>query len=248
VSGTGRAEPWRLITTWDAEPGFNMALDEALLDAQDERATLRLYTWQPEALSLGYFQRWADVQALAAGLCCVRRMTGGGAIHHRDELTFSIVAPREHWLYRGEIRDSYARVHEMIAEALSGLGLRASLREERALLSDVPGSAMCFHASTPLDLIWDGAKGVGSAQRRRGSRVLHHGSIKIGSTRLEGPIATLREHAPELTPQLFAKRLLATMEASFGARLVEDELARHELERARERAGFFRSEAFLRRR
>ena len=106
-------EPWRLLTTWDGEPGWNMALDEALLQGRAARPTLRLYTWRPAALSLGYFQRWSDVPAAAAAPAVVRRLTGGGAIHHDLELTFSIAAPADHPLYRGELANSYGRVHAL---------------------------------------------------------------------------------------------------------------------------------------
>jgi lipoate-protein ligase A len=80
-----------------------MALDEVLLAGTDARPTLRFYTWTPHALSLGYFQRWADLAPRIAGTPAVRRFSGGGAIHHADELTFSIAASLAHPLYRGEV-------------------------------------------------------------------------------------------------------------------------------------------------
>src|SRR5262249_36174300 len=108
----GAREPWRLLETWDGEPGWNMALDEALLAGNEARPTLRFYSWKPHALSLGYFQRWRELApAVAAGTPIVRRFSGGGAIHHAEELTFSITAPQEHALFRGEVRRSYERVH-----------------------------------------------------------------------------------------------------------------------------------------
>ena len=90
---------WRLLETWDASPALAMGLDEALLEEPGAPPTLRLYTWSPDTLSLGYFQRFADVPAAArAGEpggpgAVVRRITGGGAIHHVHELTFSIASP-----------------------------------------------------------------------------------------------------------------------------------------------------------
>src|SRR5262245_37388016 len=99
-------EPWRLIVTWGGEPGWNMALDEALLATSDPRPVLRFYTWEPHALSLGYFQRWESLAARAGASVLVRRFSGGGAIHHADELTFSIAAALSHPLFHGEVRRS----------------------------------------------------------------------------------------------------------------------------------------------
>lgn len=200
-------ETWRLLTTWAAPPDFNMGLDEALLERQDTPLTIRFYTWSPDTLSLGYFQRYADVQGTDEAGAVVRRITGGGAIHHRRELTFSIVAPLEHPLFRGSIADSYVRVHAILVHALAAHGVEARLREARSVDSDREGTGMCFHTSTPLDVIWSGAKGIGSAQRRRGGRVLHHGSIKLGSSPLEPGIATVEGpngplSAPDLVPAL----------------------------------------------
>ena len=242
------AAAWRLLDTWDGEPGFHMALDEALLLAGPERPTLRFYTWRPAALSLGYFQRVRDVPAIAEAPACVRRLTGGGAIHHADELTFAITAPQDHPLYRGEVRASYERVHAALAEAFRELGVQADLRRSQELSSDLEASGMCFHVSTPLDLAWDARKGVGSAQRRTGGRVLHHGSIKLGASALEPGVATLRSHAPEVTPGRLAERIAACFERRFECHLERDEITPEEHERAQERAGFFTSEAFVRRR
>ncbi len=184
-------ESWRLVTTWDADPALCMGLDEVLLEGQGEAPALRLYTWRPATLSLGYFQRLGDVPAVGQSQAVVRRITGGGAIHHAAELTFSIAADLEHPLYRGPVAESYERVHAAIALALTDFGIEAQLRGPAALSSDREGSGMCFHHSTALDLCWGGAKGVGSAQRRRGARVLHHGSIKLGADPFEPGVAVV---------------------------------------------------------
>ncbi|MBL8861793.1 MAG: lipoate--protein ligase [Planctomycetes bacterium] len=184
-------EAWRLVVTWGADPAFNMGLDEALLEAEEAPPTLRLYSWSPDTLSLGYFQSLADVPGREQARALVRRITGGGAIHHVRELTFSIAARLDHPLYRGATRESYQRVHSALADALRAAGVDAVPRGATTLESDRSGTGMCFHASTPLDLAWDGRKGVGTAQRRRRGRVLHHGSIKIGGSALETGVATL---------------------------------------------------------
>jgi lipoate-protein ligase A len=213
-------ETWRLITTFGADPAFNMGLDEALLLSSDAPPTVRFYTWRPETLSIGYFQKLSDIAGHERARRIVRRITGGGAIHHANELTFSISAPQSHRLYAGPIAPSYVRVHDAIRAALRELSVESELRGERALASDVDGTGMCFHHSTPLDIAWAGKdgtwrKGVGSAQRRSKGRVLHHGSIKLGTSPLEGRIATLKEHVPTLDVHTLAQTLRTSFERAF---------------------------------
>ena len=240
-------EAWRLLETWDRAPGFNMALDEALLLSRDAPPTLRFYTWRPAATSLGYFQRFADVPPELRDGPLVRRLTGGGAIRHAGELTFALAADLAHPLYRGPVEPSYRRVHAAIAEALGPLGVHAVARGAHALASEDEGSFLCFHRAAPFDLVWDGAKGVGSAQRRKDGRVLHHGSIKIAPEDVERGVARLDRHAPTLTARELAERVAAACARAFGARFRTAEPTGDELAHARAREGFFGSRAFLER-
>ena len=241
-------ERWRLLETWRGEPGWNMALDEALLVSADATPVLRFYTWEPAALSLGYFQRWSSLAARAEGQVVVRRFSGGGAIHHADELTFALSAPATHALFRGEVRASYARVHALLARTLARHGVQAELRGAGTVSSDRAATGMCFHESTDLDLVWDGAKGVGSAQRRSGGRVLHHGSIKLGRTALEEGVAVLRAHAPTLTAEGLAQELAEVFADGLGLEFERGVAHAEELAFARTRADFYRSPEFVRRR
>jgi lipoate-protein ligase A len=232
-----------------------MALDEALLVSGPAAVTLRFYTWSPDTLSLGYFQRLTDVPPAARfqsgergaelpGAVC-RRLTGGGAIHHTGELTFSISAPLTHPLYRGPIEGSYRRVHAAIAAALRAVGVHAEERGGRVLDSEREATGMCFHKSASVDLVWDGKKGVGSAQRRKGERVLHHGSIKLDTTALEGDIATL---GAGLTAEELVPHCLTALQTAFGMRAEKSELRAVEAAHIEERAAFFTSAAFVGRR
>jgi len=232
------AETWSLVETWDASPAFAMGLDEALMRRAGARPTLRLYTWAPDALSLGYFQPFEDVPAAARHGAVVRRVTGGGAIHHHSaELTFSITLDARHPAYAGSVPRSYERTHEAVALALRRLGATgARMRREEPCASDVAGTGMCFHESTPLDVCWevgDGAdralaKGVGTAQRRTGGRVLHHGSIKLDASDLEPGVATVRAArgpcavAPTITEA--ADALRTAIEEIHGVRLEREAL------------------------
>jgi lipoate-protein ligase A len=235
---------WRLVTDWDASPEWNMGLDEALLDV-GAAPTLRVYTWSPDTLSLGYFQKLADVPAAARAGAVVRRITGGGAIHHAGELTFSLTAPLDHPLYRGPVARSYERVHAAVIEALAVVGVRAALTGATPLVSDARGTGMCFHASTPLDVAWDGRKGVGSAQRRRGGRVLHHASIKLSGSELEGDVAVV---PGGVAPADFAPHLVERLGQRFQLAFEPGEPTRDERARARALGTRYTSAAWVQRR
>lgn len=239
---------WRLIESWGAPPSFNMGLDEALLLDVHAVPTLRLYTWAPDTLSLGYFQRWDDVPGTASAGAVVRRLTGGGAIHHINELTFSLTTSASDPLYRGPVADSYDRVHATIARALLRFGTTARPVGDAALRSDTLGTGMCFHKSTPQDLAWGGRKGVGSAQRRTKGRVLHHGSIKLGSSKLEGSIATLDEHGGAPTPAAVGRALVEALTADFGLRFEAEQPSGLLRERAGELGARYSAPDFLHRR
>ena len=245
-------ETWRLLCTWDESPGVNMALDEALLFGPEQRLptrpALRFYTWSPAALSLGYFQRVADIPACQDAQVLVRRLTGGGAIHHADELTFSIATDLSHPLYAGEVATSYARVHDALLETLGELGLEARRRGAESLASDREHTGMCFHHSSAMDVVWNGRKGIGSAQRRSKGRVLHHGSIKLGATDLEPGIAHLRESVPGLDAVELALGIQRTFAKRFGWTFEDSQPTEAELKHCEERSCFFTSERFVHRR
>lgn len=161
-----------LVVLDDARDGAsNLAIDEALLEA--EGSWLRFYAWTPATISLGYFQRFEDFADVEGRYPIVRRCTGGGAILHARELTFSIAGPEA--LLPRQIEDSYARFNRVIADTAASFGRR--LEPAREVQTH---SRWCFAAPRGLDLLDSaGAKAVGSAQRRRAGRFLHHGSIVL---------------------------------------------------------------------
>jgi len=167
------SEPLLWVDDCARDPESNMALDEASLAGDGAR--LRTYGWQPHAISLGYFQKLDDFADLPPDLPRVRRVTGGGAILHADELTVALALPDR--LLSGTISESYA--------SLNGAVIRAVRRHGHELRAAAPAQAdrsrWCFAAPTGLDLVDRNARKVfGSAQRRRGGRVLWHGSLILG--------------------------------------------------------------------
>jgi lipoyl(octanoyl) transferase len=160
-----------------------MAVDEVLLDsaAADARACWRFYGWSEPVLSLGYFQDCAGRSGHAASSRCpvVRRLTGGGAIVHDAELTYSVAVPARHPLARR--RDLlYQTVHNCLVAVLAEFGVSAnvllSLRERSP---QIPEPFLCFQRRTTGDVLLDETKIAGSAQRRRRGAVLQHGSVLL---------------------------------------------------------------------
>jgi lipoate-protein ligase A len=170
----------RLIV--DSIPGdgpWNMAVDEVLLEAAVEPAkcSIRTYAWREATVSLGYFQS-ADKIAqdpFLAGLAAVRRLSGGGAIIHHHEITYSCALAAQHPLAR-DPSNLYGTVHLAIIDLLAESGIPTRLRGGRAGTKD---QLLCFGRGDPNDVILQGHKVVGSAQRRRRGAVLQHGAILL---------------------------------------------------------------------
>jgi lipoate-protein ligase A len=170
----------RVLDDGAAAPARNMAVDEALLRRAAE-PTLRLYGWRPAAVSIGWFQSIADFADLPAGTPVVRRLTGGGAIHHAAELTFALAIDAA--LLPADVEASYVLLHDAVAASLRAVGVPVSRRTDGAIPSPRPHARWCFESAGRHDLVApDGRKIVGSAQRRVArprARVLHHGSIVL---------------------------------------------------------------------
>ncbi|MGO9107919.1 MAG: biotin/lipoate A/B protein ligase family protein [Thermoguttaceae bacterium] len=183
---------------------WNMAVDEMLLErAQDQAAAcLRFYSWSAPTLSLGYFQTYTDRQEHPPSLSCaaVRRLTGGGAIVHDAELTYSIVLPGAHRL--ADHRDDlYQAVHGCLIEALKRLGITARLCAAADKIETAREPFLCFQRRASGDVLIGETKICGSAQRRRKGAVLQHGSLlwrtSPAAPELPG-VADLVDHPIEL--------------------------------------------------
>jgi lipoyl(octanoyl) transferase len=168
-----------------AEGAANMALDEALLNAVaggGEVALLRTYGWSEPTLSLGYFQHVAEAQADSRwrSVPTVRRFSGGGALWHHHEVTYALAVPASHPLARPSTK-LYQAVHATIRDTLRSRGVSAFRRGDLATSekSERKRAFLCFTGTDPEDIVTDGVKIVGSAQRRREGAVLQHGSLLL---------------------------------------------------------------------
>lgn len=174
---------WRLITDSPMAGAWNMAYDEAILSAVsagEQVPTLRLYAWTPLCLSLGYGQpaRDADTARLAERAWhLVRRPTGGRAILHGDELTYSIALPIHHELAQGDVIESYRRISQGLLLSLQQLGLHPQSERNAALPSEF--SPICFEVPSHYEITVAGKKLIGSAQVRRKDGILQHGSLPL---------------------------------------------------------------------
>lgn len=177
--------PWRLIQTPPARGAWNMAVDEALLEGMtlpNAQPVLRLYAWQPACLSLGYAQPYADVDypALAAmGWDMVRRPTGGRAILHTDELTYSVIGPHEDPRLAGGVLESYQRISAALLVALLSLKIPVQAQPLPAAANGAAKGPVCFEVPSNYEITAGGKKLVGSAQARRREGVLQHGTFPL---------------------------------------------------------------------
>jgi lipoate-protein ligase A len=180
---------WRLIHTPPASGAWNMAVDEAILETAgsgETLPTLRLYAWQPACLSLGYAQPVADVDqaALSAnGWDLVRRPTGGRAILHTDELTYSVCGSQDEPRLQGGVLASYRVLAQALLRALKLLNIPAQAREKptetASLIPGQPQNPVCFEVPSNYEVTVQGKKLIGSAQARRREGVLQHGSLPL---------------------------------------------------------------------
>jgi lipoate-protein ligase A len=175
---------FRLIYDGLFDGATNMARDEAISRSVSSGAqlpTLRLYGWVPPSISLGQSQRMRTVDEAACradGIDIVRRATGGLAILHTDELTYSISLPIHHPIAEGDVMTSYRRIALAIIETLKSLGV-SDANADAVAKEDKAKSPVCFEAPSDYEVIGAGKKLVGSAQWRRVDGVLQHGSLPL---------------------------------------------------------------------
>ncbi|MGE7623677.1 lipoate--protein ligase family protein [Viridibacillus sp. NPDC096237] len=181
---------WYFINSGPCSPAFNMALDEALLHWHSKGLippVIRFYEWNPATLSIGYFQRaekdidFEQLHKLNLGF--VRRPTGGRAVLHEHELTYSIIVNEDYPDMPKTVTEAYRVLSEGLLLGFRNLGLDAYFsipdsEEKRADLK-TPKSAVCFDAPSWYELVVEGKKVAGSAQTRKEGVILQHGAILI---------------------------------------------------------------------
>lgn len=224
---------------------FNMAMDAALLELGEEceRSVVRIYQWSEPTVTLGYFQNGpTSDESPFPQLPCVRRLTGGGAILHDRELTYSCVVPALHWV-RQNPSELYEIVHRAIIAVLTRCGVASCLRQQ---FSPTPGTTasrselmppssvepfLCFLRSNSNDIVHSsGIKIVGSAQRRRRGVTLQHGSILLAAANMAPSLPGLSELSPNFEEARFQTELPAAIAGSLSDRWRFRDYSQQELE------------------
>lgn len=197
----------RLLLDPAAPGAWNMAVDEALVEsaAEQGQCTLRFYEWSEPTLSLGYFQRFGDRAAHPPSerIAVVRRVSGGGAIVHDRELTYSLAVPVAHPLAADSMR-LYDVVHDSLIAALNQWNITAHRCLPTSRLEAAEEPFLCFARRAPGDVLFENFKICGSAQRRRRGAIGQHGSILLTAS----PAAPELPGLAELTGAAIAPREL----------------------------------------
>lgn len=191
-----------------------MALDEAILETTIEKRadpTIRLYSWSPPCLSLGYAQPVSQVdpdRIMANQWDIVRRPTGGRAILHTDELTYSVAALLDDPHFAGGVLESYKHISQGLVRALQILGVGIEIQPEVRLSNDEREQAICFELPSSYEITAGGKKLVGSAQVRRRGGVLQHGSLPLNGdiTRICDVLAYPDEQARKIAASRLRER------------------------------------------
>jgi lipoyl(octanoyl) transferase len=215
-------DTWRLLITPPARGAWNMALDESILEHIGRGAslpTLRLYAWHPPCLSLGHAQPFTDVDMARLadrGWEVVRRLTGGRAILHTDEITYSVIAPTTETRLAGTVLESYNRLAQALLLAVKELGLTVEMKEGRVDQPSMP-NPVCFEVPSTYEITVNGKKLIGSAQARKKEGVLQHGSLPLVGdlTRICQALVFESESARDTASRRLLERA-TTVEAALG--------------------------------
>jgi lipoate-protein ligase A len=247
---------WRLLITPPARGAWNMALDESILEhigRGESLPTLRLYAWDPACLSLGHAQPFADVDLARLRECgweVVRRLTGGRAILHTDEITYSVIAPNDEPRVAGTVLESYNRLAQALLLAVKQLDLQVEMEDKVAQEAILRNNPVCFEVPSTYEITVDGKKLIGSAQARKKEGVLQHGSLPLtgdltricqalvfeNESRREAAANRLLQRATtvesalgrEVSWETAARSFIQAFEAQLGLNLEEGELSESE--------------------
>jgi lipoate-protein ligase A len=215
---------WRLLLSPPASGPDNMALDEALMLRASETGqwVLRVYSWAAPTISLGRNQTARALYDLGRirerGLSVVRRLTGGRAILHHREITYSVTGPTQ---AAGGLRESYERINRLLLSGLRSLGIEA-VTAGATTRAIAPGVTPCFDEPAAGELTLDGRKLAGSAQWRSEGALLQHGSILVEDDQSSLAGLTMTPHAAIPRPATLAKALGRTPSPSEVAAVLGD--------------------------
>ncbi len=198
-------QTWRLIDTGKHNGYYNMAVDEAIAIAVREgraRSTLRFYSWDPPCISIGYFQK-PDERMTGS---IVRRITGGRAVFHGSDLSYSVVSRTDNTLFPKNITGTYSAIAKALASGLRRLGINPDNSEgmdlKKTSTTKYQKTALCFNTVIRHEITVHGKKLIGSAQRRWPDVFLQHGSILVnGALSENGPSSVSLRELSSICPE-----------------------------------------------
>jgi lipoate-protein ligase A len=227
---------WRLIDSGPCGSAFNMALDEAIAEHVREckaMPTLRFYEWDRPAVTLGFFQKTQEVDVrfcLEKGIPLVRRLTGGRAVLHGTDLTYSFASRFDTVHFGDTICNNYVRISQTFMEGLQEIGLSVTMRQRKAERRALKNPS-CFQSTSFSEITLDEKKLIGSAQKKWTDGFMQQGSIVVDLDddtmrrifilkNLEqlNSIARLRVYAPSITQHQIKIALKNAFEKSFGVK------------------------------
>ncbi|MCB0117626.1 MAG: lipoate--protein ligase family protein [Anaerolineales bacterium] len=215
---------WRLIHTPPSTGAWNMAVDESVLEhifRGESKPTLRLYSWDPPCLSLGHAQSFKDVDVErlhAQGWDVVRRLTGGRAILHTDELTYSVTGSADDPVLAGGVLESYNRLAQALLFAVQELSVPVEMKEHEDGHTQQNLNPVCFEVPSTYEITVNEKKLIGSAQARKREGVLQHGSLPLTGdlTRICDALVFENESARQTAKESLLARA-TTVESVLGA-------------------------------
>jgi len=237
------AQRWRLINDEPHDGFYNMAVDESLFKYYQRYKVpaFRIYSWLYPFLTIGFRQNISDITFDDDKVCYTKRITGGGAILHANELTYSMVLGKETFPESYNIKQMYKFICGFLIFFYSSLGARPKFAGD--VFPDKrlgEPSAFCFLKYEHYDLLINGKKIGGNAQRWSGRNLLQHGSIPIISPN-DGVSTAICDFCGSTDKKILARQLIASFKKYFSVDLVPDELSKEERRFANKRAGEMRA-------
>jgi len=231
------ADTWRFIDTGACRAPYNMALDEAIATAVkrgNSPPTLRLYEWDIPSVSVGYFQRMRDINidyCRERSIPIVRRPTGGRAILHNHEITYSFSVKTEYGVFSKGLLDSYKKISRAFGLALSKIGLASELKLQKEPHRN--RSPLCFQSTSYGEITINSKKVIGSAQKRWTDGLLQQGSIpfiidedeiakvfRLKSSEIGKKFTGLKKILSNLNIESFKDAIRVSFEETFDTRII----------------------------
>lgn len=250
---------WRLIDSDVGSAAYNMAADEAIaifIKKGYMPATLRFYKWDSLSVSIGRFQKISDINTVYCNeknIPIVRRPTGGRAILHGSDLTYSFSVQTNYEPFSKGLFENYKTISLTLCHAMSKLGLLAELTSQKRnnhfkVKSDFAKSPVCFDSASYAEITINNKKVIGSAQRRWENAFLQQGCIPISIQRNEiteifrlktgeqinKTLVGLKEFFPEISFDLVENAIISSFEEDYGIKLIRSSISYDEINLARE--------------